>query len=189
MNFRRKYVMLKLMLECIPTTCFKGVIIIASRYEKKDSKKRILSACVRLFLEKGYCKTTAAEILKEAGVTPSTFYNIYKTKGSVLTELTEFMFENQFDIAEQIVGNTEKPTLLYAVETSVQLTLAELNENLREIYVEAYTQPDSIRIINEKTAVKLQHIFGPYLYGPKMRYVFHVGTQTSPLSEHEPESV
>ena len=87
------------MLECIPTTCFKGVIIIASRYEKKDSKKRILSACVRLFLEKGYCKTTAAEILKEAGVTPSTFYNIYKTKSSVLTDLTEFMFENQFNIA------------------------------------------------------------------------------------------
>ena len=166
------------MVECIPTTCFKGVIIIASRYEKKDSKKRILSACVRLFLEKGYCKTTAAEILKEAGVTPSTFYNIYKTKSSVLTDLTEFMFENQFNIAEQIVGNTEKPTLLYAVETSVQLTLAELNENLREIYVEAYTQPDSIRIINEKTAVKLQHIFGTYLpdFNESDFYEMEIGT-------------
>ena len=47
----------------------------ASRYEKEDSKRRILSACVQLFLEKGYQKTTTVEILKKAGVTPSTFYN------------------------------------------------------------------------------------------------------------------
>ena len=64
----------------------------ASRYEKEDSKRRILSACVQLFIEKGYQKTTTVEILKKAGVTPSTFYNIYHTKGSILTELTEFMF-------------------------------------------------------------------------------------------------
>ena len=75
----------------------------ASRYEKEDSKRRILSACVQLFIEKGYQKTTTVEILKKAGVTPSTFYNIYHTKGSILTELTEFMFGNQFNISGKIV--------------------------------------------------------------------------------------
>ena len=106
----------------------------ASRYEKEDSKRRILSACVQLFLEKGYQKTTTVEILKKAGVTPSTFYNIYHTKGSILTELTEFMFGNQFNISGKIVGEETNPVLLYAVETCLQLTLAELNENLRENY-------------------------------------------------------
>lgn len=32
-----------------------------------------------------------------------TFYNLYRTKAGVLTELTEFMFQNQFTIAGQIV--------------------------------------------------------------------------------------
>lgn len=32
------------------------------------AKQRILSACVRLFLEKGYKHTTVAEILKAANV-------------------------------------------------------------------------------------------------------------------------
>ena len=86
----------------------------ASRYEKEDSKRRILSACVQLFLEKGYQKTTTVEILKKAGVTPSTFYNIYHTKGSILTELTEFMFGNQFNISGKIVGESTNPVLLYA---------------------------------------------------------------------------
>lgn len=38
----------------------------ASRYEKEGSEKRILSACVKLFIEKGYARTTSAEILKGA---------------------------------------------------------------------------------------------------------------------------
>ena len=134
----------------------------ASRYEKEDSKRRILSACVQLFLEKGYQKTTTVEILKKAGVTPSTFYNIYHTKGSILTELTEFMFGNQFNISGKIVGEETNPVLLYAVETCLQLTLAELNENLREIYVEAYTVPENIELIHKKTAVQLQKIFASY---------------------------
>ena len=47
----------------------------ARRYDKEDSKRRILSACVKLFIEKGYHNTTLAEILREADVTSSTFQN------------------------------------------------------------------------------------------------------------------
>ena len=39
------------------------------------AKQRILSACVRLFLEKGYKRTTVAEILKAANVSASTFHS------------------------------------------------------------------------------------------------------------------
>ena len=42
----------------------------ARRYDSKEAKRRILTACVRLFLEKGYTNTKVAEILKEADVPP-----------------------------------------------------------------------------------------------------------------------
>ena len=71
----------------------------ARRYDKEDSKRRILSACVKLFIEKGYHNTTLAEILREADVTSSTFQNIFRTKDGVLMDLVEFMFENQFGMA------------------------------------------------------------------------------------------
>ena len=135
----------------------------ASRYEKEGSEKRILSACVKLFIEKCYARTTSAEILKGADVTPGTFHNIYRTKSGVLTELTEFMFDNQFGIARKIVGEDADPVLMYCVETSVQLTLAELNENLRQIYVEAYTNQDVLDIINKKMSGVIGEIFGKYL--------------------------
>lgn len=38
------------------------------RYDSADAKRRILTACVRFFLEKGYTRTTVAEIVKEADV-------------------------------------------------------------------------------------------------------------------------
>lgn len=133
----------------------------ARRYDSEDSKRRILSACVRLFIEKGYRESKMAEIITCADVSTSTFHNIFRSKDGVLEELTEFMFENQFAAAARITG-AEHPVLLYAVETAIQLTLAELNENLREIYVEAYTIPRICEYINQKTSSALAKMFGSY---------------------------
>lgn len=132
-------------------------------YNKEESKRRILSVCVRLFIEKGFTNTTNAEILKLADVSNGTFYNIFKSKDGVLMELTEFMFSNQFNIAGRFVGENPDPILLYAVETSIQITITELNENIREIYVEAYTNPRISDYIYHKAAAELYKIFGAFL--------------------------
>ena len=101
------------------------------------AKKRILTVCVRLFLEKGYKRSTLAEIIEKADVSYSTFQNIFRAKDGVLTELVEFMFSNQFAMARDEAGAKLPPVYVYAVETAIQMTLTELNENLREIYIEA----------------------------------------------------
>lgn len=75
------------------------------------------------------------------------------------------MFQNQFTIAGQIAQGETDPVKLYAVETAIQLTLAELNENLRQIYVEAYTLPENLEIIHRMTAEMLHRIFGAYMPG------------------------
>lgn len=134
-----------------------------SRYEKEESRKKILSACVRLFWVQGFRKTPPKQILQEAGVSAGTFYNLYKSKAGVLMELTDFMFSQQFGIAGKLSAGGASPALVYALETSIQLALTELNENLREIYIEVYTQPDFLERIRQKTTAELQRIFGPYL--------------------------
>lgn len=133
------------------------------RYDSEDAKRRILSSCVRLFILKGYRETKVADVLHEADVSSSTFHNIFRTKDGVLKELVDFMFENQFETAEQIIGPNPDPVLLYAVETSIQMALTERNENLREIYVEVYGHPELSEQIHRKTAAALAMIFGSYL--------------------------
>lgn len=87
------------------------------------AKRRILTVCVKLFLEQGYKKTTVAQIVQGAEVSNSSFQNIFRAKDGVLTEL---------------------------------------NENLREIYIEAYTQKEASEYIFRETARELYDIFGPY---------------------------
>lgn len=138
------------------------MILIAITSASLPTKKRILTVCVKLFLEKGYKQTTLAEINEKAGVSYSQFQNIFRAKDGVLTELVEFMFENQFAMARSAAGAKLPPIYVYAVETAIQMTLTELNENLREIYIEAYTQKEASEFIFRETAKELYQIFGPY---------------------------
>ena len=85
------------------------------------SKKRILTVCVRLFLEQGYKKTTVSEIVHKAEVSNSSFQNIFRAKDGVLTELVAFMFENQFSMARSTAGRQLPPVCVYAVETAKEL--------------------------------------------------------------------
>ena len=117
---------------------------------------------MKLFLEKGYKQTTLSEINEKAGVSYSQFQNIFRAKDGVLTELVEFMFENQFAMARSAAGAKLPPVYVYAVETAIQMTLTELNENLREIYIEAYTQKEASEYIQRETARELYQIFGSY---------------------------
>jgi len=156
----------------------KDVIRISITSASLPAKKRILTVCVRLFLEKGYRRTTLAEIIEKAEVSYSTFQNIFRAKDGVLTELVEFMFSNQFAMARSAAGAQLPPVYTYAVETAIQMTLTELNENLREIYIEAYTQKEASDYIFRETAKELQQIFGPYQPGRTARdfYDMEIGS-------------
>lgn len=134
----------------------------AVRSDGFQTQKRILQVCVRLFLENGYHQTTMAQILRAAQVSSSSFQNLFHSKDGVLMELVKFMFENQFGIARNVAGGSLPPVYVYAAETALQITLTELNENLREIYLEAYTQERLLDYIQRATAQELYQIFGPY---------------------------
>ena len=144
---------------------------------KEESKRRILSACVKLFIEKGFHNTTMAEILRESGTTSSTFQNIFRTKDGVILELTEFMFDNQFASARN-VSDSLPLVYIYAVETCIQMTLVELNENLRDIYVETYSNGRTMEYVFERTSVELYKIFKQYnpSYSESDFYEMEIGT-------------
>ena len=165
----------------------------ARRYDSKEAKRRILTACVRLFLEKGYTNTKVAEILKEADVSAGSFQNIFRAKDGVRTELAAFMFENQFAMARSTAGRQLPPVCVYAVETAIQMTLTELNENLREIYLEAYTQKEASEHILRETAKELFGIFGPYqpelTLEKKLRLFFCMSLRAYRVPEDELEQV
>lgn len=148
------------------------------RRDSSETRKKILTVCVRLFLEQGYRKTSVGQIVEEAGVARGSYLNLFPTKDRILLELVETMFGGQFGAARSIAGDKLPPVYIYAVETAIQLTLTELNENLRELYTEAYSLPDTAEYIYLHTTAELKKIFGANFpdYAESDFYEMEIGT-------------
>lgn len=148
------------------------------RKDGMETKRKILTVCVRLFLEQGYKETSITQITENAGVTRGSFQNLFHTKDAVLMELVETMFSGQFGAAKGITGQQLPPVYAYAAETAIQLTLTELNERLREIYLEAYSLPDTAEYIHLHTTAELKQTFGGNFpgYSDSDFYEMEIGT-------------
>lgn len=148
------------------------------RRNSSETKRKILTACVRLFLEQGYKNTSVSQIVDEAGVARGSYLNLFPTKDKILLDLVETMFSGQFSVARSIADQNLPPVFAYAVETSLQITLTELNENLREIYIEAYSIPDTAEYIYLSTTAELKQIFGANFpeYSDSDFYEMEIGT-------------
>ena len=149
------FVLDMILLVCILKHLKRGDIL---RRDSGEAKRKILTVCARLFSEQGYKNTSVSQIVDEAGVARGSYLNLFPTKDRILLELTETMFGGQFGVARSIADSKLPPVYAYAVETAIQLTLTELNENLREIYIEAYSLPDTSEYIYLHTTAELKQI-------------------------------
>ena len=131
-----------------------------TKKQVKDPKWRILMACVELFVDKGFKETRVKDIALEADVTPSCFEKRFHGKDGVLYELIDFMFDNQFALARS--NPNDDPVHIYALETAIQLSIAEFHEHIRGIYIEAYTDPRSLEFIRQRTSKELERAFHSY---------------------------
>ena len=103
-------------------------------------------------------------IAKEADSNTGSLGWAFKLKEEILCELVGYVFDKQFDTAEELLkGVTDDKVLFYAVEATLQLYMAEQNEQVREMYNVSYSFTDSAKIIYNKMSEKLQEIFKEYL--------------------------
>ena len=126
-------------------------------------RNKMLHAAIALFLEHGYEKTTTAQIARQAGMSPASFFAAFENKEALLLALTKIMFSGQFQKAEGMLAEVKNPLLLYGLETALQLHITELSEPLRELYVTAYTLPTTSDFIYRSMLGRLCEIFRPYL--------------------------
>ena len=128
------------------------------------NRSKILHAAAKLFLAKGYAESTVKEIASEAGVNLGSLTFAFKSKENILCELVGFVLEGQFEAAGRLLkGVTEDLILFYAVETVMQLHMAESSEHMREMYSVSYSLPQSSQIIYRTITGKLEYIFKEYL--------------------------
>ena len=87
---------------------------------------------------------------------------MFPSKEALLLELVQRMFDGQFALAEQYAA-AQDPVFMYAVETALQLHIAELTEPLRELYDMAYSLPTTAAYLYKSMTTRLQLVFGRYM--------------------------
>lgn len=123
-------------------------------------RQTIINAAAESFLEKGYTNTTVNHIITKLGISAGAFTGQFRTKEDVLYELIGLVLDQQFSVSEKLVaGRTDDKILLYATETVLQLYIVELNDNLKDVYYNAYSLPKTSALIQEKVTGKVAAIF------------------------------
>ncbi len=124
-------------------------------------KKQIVLSAAKLFMRQGFTNTSVKEISVESGVSENAIYYEMKTKENILTELIGHVLAKQKLAAIKIVGDiTDDKLLLYATEKVLQLHLAEISEQMRELYTMVYSIPKAWDIIKQSNTIRLKNVFG-----------------------------
>lgn len=132
--------------------------------EMKIKRTHMMCCAAKLFLEKGYSNTSMRELAKSADVPVSVFYQLFGDKEGLLYELVKDVLNRQFAVAAELVkGFPEDRILYYAVETTLQLYLAESDENVRDLYATAYSSKKTTELIQSTITDKLEYVFGEHL--------------------------
>ncbi len=123
-----------------------------------DSEIQILKGATKLFLEKGFSKTTHRQIAEETGVALGTITYHYKAKEDMLKELMEELMDFHLDIIDDFQSKMHDELFCYALEIAVQIALCENDSKAWDLYYSAYSHPATFDYIKDWAAKKSYHM-------------------------------
>ena len=74
------------------------------------TKERILKIALKLFIERGFLDVSIKDLIKEAGITKSSFYYYFNSKDQLICEALEKLFFSRFDDVIRISDECNLPS-------------------------------------------------------------------------------
>lgn len=153
---------------------------ILSQEERRMLQSKVYHAAAKMFLERGYSHTTTRALAEEACVNVSAMNREFGSKENILCGLVQYVLDGQMNTARKLIqGKTEDMVLFYAVETALQLSMAEISEAVRDLYLTAYSLAHSSELIHKAVAsYLLPKVFGAHLPGsdPELFYELEIAS-------------
>ncbi|MBR3797160.1 MAG: TetR/AcrR family transcriptional regulator [Clostridia bacterium] len=126
-------------------------------------RRKILLKAANMFLSQGYTQTTLRELARESGVNIGSLMHLFENKENILCALVSVVLDGQFSAVQELLSNmTDDKILFWASETTLQLYMAESSEQIRDLYITAYSLPKTSDIIRRSIAEKMSEYFLPY---------------------------
>ncbi|PEW93254.1 TetR family transcriptional regulator [Bacillus cereus] len=124
--------------------------------EYEERRKEILETAERLFITKGYTKTTVNDILKEIGIAKGTFYHYFKSKEEVMDEIIMRIIKADVTKAKAIVSNPNIPVLEKLFR--VLMEQSPKSGDVKDKMIEQFHQPNNAEMHQKSIAQSIIHL-------------------------------
>ncbi|EKS8350659.1 TetR/AcrR family transcriptional regulator [Bacillus cereus] len=124
--------------------------------EYEERRKEILETAERLFLTKGFTKTTVNDILKEIGIAKGTFYHYFKSKEEVMDEIIMRIIKEDVTKAKRIVSNPDIPVLDKLFK--ILMEQSPKSGDVKEKMIEQFHQPNNAEMHQKSLVQSIIHL-------------------------------
>ncbi|WP_267379215.1 TetR/AcrR family transcriptional regulator [Bacillus sp. GM_Baccil_2] len=124
--------------------------------EYEERRKEILETAERLFLTKGFTKTTVNDILKEIGIAKGTFYHYFKSKEEVMDEIIMRIIKEDVTKAKRIVFNPDIPVLDKLFK--ILMEQSPKSGDVKEKMIEQFHQPNNAEMHQKSLVQSIIHL-------------------------------
>ncbi|KMN43407.1 TetR/AcrR family transcriptional regulator [Bacillus cereus] len=128
--------------------------------EYEERRNEILETAEKLFVTKGYTKTTVNDILKEIGIAKGTFYHYFKSKEEVMDEIIMRIIKADVAKAKAIVSNPNIPVLDKLFR--ILMEQSPKSGDIKEKMIEQFHQPNNAEM-HQKSLVQSIIYLSPVL--------------------------
>lgn len=124
--------------------------------EYGERRNEILETAERLFVTKGYTKTTVNDILKEIGIAKGTFYHYFKSKEEVMDEIIMRIIKADVAKAKAIVSNPNIPVLDKLFR--VLMEQSPKSGDVKDKMIEQFHQPNNAEMHQKSIVQSIIHL-------------------------------
>ena len=134
---------------------------VRSEAESIALHRQILTAATAMFLQKGFEKTTITDIAKTSGVPKSKILYEMKTKEDILENLVEKFLDRVTEASDAVATKlTDDKLLIFMANEVLQVYMAEMSEDMRNLYLAAYSMPKTSEAVLRRRTDMLYEKFG-----------------------------
>ena len=115
---------------------------IRSETATAELHRKILTAATALFVQKGFERTTFNDIAKLSGVPKSKILYVMNSKEEILGLLVTRFLDGVTSASDKVAKKlTDDKVLILIANEVLQLYMAEMNEDMRNLYLSGYSMP------------------------------------------------
>lgn len=115
---------------------------IRSEAETKELYRKILTSATAIFIQKGFEKATLMDIARLSGVSKRIILYELKSKEEILVCLVTKFLDGVSEASDAVSKKlTDDKVLILIANEVLQLYMAEMNEDMRNLYLSGYSMP------------------------------------------------